>query len=404
MAQGNSSDTEKIKHHPSAVVIGNHTQGLGIVRSAGAGKWNTWVVNDKALSLARFSKYLSGFRKVHRGTLSRLDDVSYADHLVAELLKLPIENSSLIFGVHDDITRFVFQNREKLSPKYFIPDVRLDQIYDKFIFNTILPDSARIETRLCSDSAYAQVDDPAQYIIKGRQGNGFRMLTGLKAMPLAQFTEKGQARIFDHFPPDQAICQRIVISDRPVASFCSFCVEGKVHSSFQYEKLRQHPDQFGTGTYLRSAFLEALPPIATQVLERLNYTGISEIEFIHDPAANSYKVIEMNPRTWKSIHFATQCGPNLVNSYLTYIASGQSPPAEDFVRGRHWVDLATDIPQMIREKRISRFDRDCRECTWDFMDPLPGLALWGLSPFIALDYLWAGLALRKSQHRSVKSA
>jgi predicted ATP-grasp superfamily ATP-dependent carboligase len=218
-------------------------------------------------------------------------------------------------------------------------------------------------------------------------------------MPLAQLSKRGPAWIFDHLPPEQAIFQRIVVSDRPVVSFCSFCVDGKVHSSFQYEKLRQHPDQFGTGTYLRSTFVDELPPVAAQVLESLNYTGISEIEFIHDPAADGYKVIEMNPRTWKSVHFATQCGPNFVDSYLTFVVSGQGRPAQDFARGRHWVDLATDIPQMIREKKISRLHHGFRECTWDSMDPLPALALWGLSPLIALDHLWSWLASRKSQGR-----
>ena len=74
---------------------------------------------------------------------------------------------------------------------------------------------------------------------------------------------------------------------------------------FAYEKLRQHPAQFGTGTCLRSIHAGALMPLAEigccggHVLP-----GSLRSSLVLDSRTNTYKVVEMNPRTWKSIHFA----------------------------------------------------------------------------------------------------
>ncbi len=115
------------------------------------------------------------------------------------------------------------------------------------------------------------------------------------------------------------------------------------------------------------------------------YTGISEIEFIYDCREKMYKVIEMNPRTWKSVHFASQCGENLIAKYMEYVATGRVSAGSAYARGRYWVDLATDIPQSIRTMHWEGYHLGVFECTWDKNDPWPAVALWTLFPLIALE-------------------
>jgi predicted ATP-grasp superfamily ATP-dependent carboligase len=373
------------RNRPAAVVIGNHTQGLGVVRSAGVAGWPAWVVNDKALSLVRFSRYLTGYRRVCRGTLGSLADLACAEHLIEALLDLPVENGSLLLGVDEDITCFVFRSRSRLGAKYHIPDVRLDRIYDKYLFNSLLPHAARIETRLYSDGRIHALDRVDDFVVKGRQGNAFRRVTGTKAMTLARFVEFGPELVFREVDAEHVIVQRLITSDRPIVSVCSFCVNGRIQVAFQYEKLRQHPDRFGTGTYLRSVAVAGIQDIAAEVLCALAFTGISEIEFVWDSASRTYRIIEMNPRTWKSTHFATQCGANLVDAYMTYVSSGQCKPIGTYAVNRYWADLATDIPQMIRDRTVGGYQRGFFESSWNSVDPVPGVAFWTLFPLLALD-------------------
>src|SRR5262249_12440656 len=120
-----------------------------------------------------------------------------------------------------------------------------------------------------------------------------------------------------------------------------------------------------------------------------------------------YRVIEMNPRTWKSIHFATQCGANLVDSYMTVANSESQNTAGPYVCGRYWADLATDLPQMWRDRRIGRYHSGFHESSWEKSDPLPGLALWTLFPLLGLEHLWSAIEprpVRPSQNGSTVRA
>jgi D-aspartate ligase len=368
-----------------AVVIGNHTQGLGIVRSAAEACDAVWVVNDGAVALSRFSRYLSGYTRLPWGTLRRLDEPESAAILLRALLDVPVGRRSVLFGVDEDITEFIHRHRDVLSDRYFIPDVPLERIYDKHAFNLLLPESARIETRLCSEVDLDALPDPARFIVKGRQGSAFRRLTGEKALYLAGLGADERACLFEAISPERVIVQEIVESDQPVVSVCSFSVDGRIVALFGYEKVRQHPNRFGTGTYLSSTDVGWLTPLVESIVERVGFTGISELEMLLDRRTGTPKVIEMNPRTWKSVHFATRCGQNLVSRYLEFASTGKVTEDLGYCVGRHWADLATDIPEMVRQRRIRGYERGFFECTWDRRDPAPAVALWTLFPLIAAE-------------------
>ena len=368
-----------------AVVIGNHTQGLGVVRSAAETCDAVWAVNDGALALSRFSRFLSGYKRLPWGTLRRLHEPESAAILLRALMELPVGHRSVLFGVDEDITEFIHRHRDVLSERYFVPDVPLQRIYDKHAFNLLLPESARIDTRLCSEVDLDALPDPARFILKGRQGSAFRRLTGEKALHLAGLAADERARLFELIAPERVIVQEVVESDRPVVSVCSLSVDGRIVGLFGYEKVRQHPDRFGTGTYLRSTDVGRLTRLVERVVERVGFTGISEVEVLLDRRTGTPKVIEMNPRTWKSIHFATRCGQNLVARYLEFASTGEVADNLGYSIGEHWADLATDIPEMVRRRRIRGYDRGFFECTWDRRDPAPAVALWTLFPLIAAE-------------------
>jgi hypothetical protein len=371
-------------YKPAGVVIGDHTHGLGIVRSAAEAGGDVWVVNDKIIGLARFSKYLSGYRRIPRDTLRQLDRGEAAEVLLNALLDLPVEYPAVLFGVNEDITKFIHLHAGALSGKYFIPDAGIKAIYDKYSFNSLVPRAAQIDTRLSSETDFSEIN-PQRFVLKGRQGDAFRRISGAKALQLDQLPQHERTRLFERIEPDQVIVQEIVESDMPVVSVCSLSIKGEIAGLFEYEKLRQHPNRFGTGTYLRSVRVPALEPIAKSILKMLQFTGISEIEFIQDRRTGAYKVVEMNPRTWKSVHFATQCGQNLVARYLSFVAAGKAGEDVQYACHRYWADLATDIPQMLRERKLWSYERGFFECTWSRSDPRPAVALWTLFPLMTLE-------------------
>ena len=223
------------------------------------------------------------------------------------------------------------------------------------------------------------------FILKSRRGNKLRNFTGEKAVLMKSYNGKYNNIFKDNFSGEELIIQKVVKSTKPVTSVCSVSIEGKLFGLFQYEKLRQHPNQFGTGTYLKSIYNDELQTLAEIILNKLHYTGICEIEFIYDDEDKKYKAIEMNPRTWKSIGFATMCGQNLVEKYCNYIIGKNVNNSLDYKTDHYWVDMFTDIPQMFREKKIFSYSiKNLHECIWDLKDPMPFISSLIFAPFYLL--------------------
>jgi predicted ATP-grasp superfamily ATP-dependent carboligase len=374
---------------PPVVVIGDHTQGLSIARSAGAAGAAVWIVNDRHVSVTRFSRlsrHVTAYRKLRRGTLEQLDQPAYAAHLRDTLLELPFAGRAVLFGVNEDVTRFIYENRAILRPRYAVPGVRLDAIYDKFRFIDLVPEAARIETRLCSETDLDALAPAERFILKGRSGNAFRRLTGHKAIPVSRVPASKRAALFSRLAPNQVMVQPIIKTTKPVVSVCTFSVSGHIKGVFGYEKLRQHPEPLGTGTYLRSVDVNGLLPLAEHIVKHSDFTGVSEIEFIHDQEAGVYRAIEMNPRAWKSVHFATLCGENLIGRYLRHVAGAETDSCSRFEKDRYWADLAMDLLHMVHARRIGTYRGRIFECVWDRTDPLPAAVLWTLFPVILLEY------------------
>lgn len=367
----------------AVVVIGNHTQGLGIVRSAAVTGYPIHVLYDRKICASRFSRHLSHFHFLKRDTLRSIDREPYAEHLCDRLLSLPVGFPSVLFAVNEDIIRFFHIYRERLAAKYCIPDFDFSRVFDKYDFNNLLPEDIRIPTYIASEAA---ADDfGPDHILKGRQGNILRNMTGEKALILNAQNRKKVRDAIGALPNERLVIQKIIHTSRPIFSVCTFCVMGAMHGLFMYEKLRQHPNEYGTGTWLKSAHSEELLQASWNLLQQLNYTGISEIEFIYDDDSQSYRVVEMNPRTWKSVMFATQCGQNLVEKHINHIMGKPYDTKLDFTADKYWADLFTDIPQMLRERKLFSYNQGKYfECTWSKNDPMPFFAIALFSPLIAL--------------------
>ncbi len=370
----------------SLVVLGNGTQGLGIIRSAGEMGIPIIQINDKYFSAGRFSKYISKYIKLESNLLANISfDKNAEESLTNTILKLPVSYPSVIMGTNEDIIAYLNNNKTVLKEKYFLPENNYEVIFDKYLFNKTLPIENQIETYLGNSELYSKKGD-SNFILKGRKGNSFKNFTGKKAFFLKDLNDEERKKIANQLGEENLIIQKVIEGDFPVQSVCTTSENGKIKGLFIYEKLRQHPNKFGTGTYLRSIESKDVLKIAEVILDKIKYTGISEIEFVLDPTDNKYKVIEMNPRTWKSINFATQCNQNIVKKYIDFVIGKEviNNNNNTYIIDKYWADIFADISQMIRERRVFKYRfSEMYECTWERKDPLPFIASIFFLPFIA---------------------
>ncbi len=92
----------------------------------------------------------------------------------------------------------------------------------------------------------------------------------------------------------------------------------------------------------------------------------------------------MNPRTWKSINFATQCNQNIVQKYIDFVLGKEVSGDNFYTTNKYWTDIFADISQMVSERKIFPYKfSDLYECTWEKKDPLPFIASIIFLPLIA---------------------
>ena len=102
---------------------------------------------------------------------------------------------------------------------------------------------------------------------------------------------------------------------------------------FTGRKLVQYPAQSGTGVAVRSEVIGGIVAPSRQLLRKLEYYGVSEIEYKYDAQRQAFRLIEINPRHWDQHYLGTRVGINLSRAlYFDLIGArrtGESPRAED---------------------------------------------------------------------------
>ena len=373
------------------LIFGNHTQGLGIIRSLQETQVRKLLVNDKLISLARFSKYLDRYCQINRGTLGHIYLpynqqilIGFIEHFVAP------RSQCVSFAVHDDLIYFLQQNRERLRSRILFPANEIGSIIDKYLFSKHVEQLGMPTPRTYLMNEFKEnfLKEDRSFVAKGRLGNRFRNISNLKGKLIKSKKDfkNLQNYVCERIDQNKVIVQEIVQNNHKVYSCCGFAIKGEILRSFQYVKFRQHPDQFGTGTFLKSIRNEELFEQTVSIIGCFHYTGIFEVEFIQNDN-RAFSVIEFNPRTWKSIHFATCCGQNLCQYYYDYMKFGKRPSTNHkYDVNRTWVDLATDIPVLLKSRSIRHAgsDRNTFFCVLNRKDPLPFIMEILLAPFLAM--------------------
>src|SRR5208283_4993941 len=137
---------------------------------------------------------------------------------------------------------------------------------------------------------------------------------------------------------DDAIYQLSVYIDamgRPREVMCS-------------RKIRQHPQSFGVGSFIRSEWVDDLVKRGLSDLNLLGFKGICDIEYKLDSRGNGWRLIEVNPRVGMYFSLCEFAGINLIwNSYCDLIDRSDLIEHSRIQKdGLSWQYLARDLPSL----------------------------------------------------------
>ncbi len=115
--------------------------------------------------------------------------------------------------------------------------------------------------------------------------------------------------------------------------------EGRALGIYCGRKLRQTPRSrklvprgVGSCRHGETLWLPELVEDSLRLLKVCGYTGVSQVEYKHDPRSGEFKLMEINPRLWMWHTLAAACGVNL--PYIAYLDLTGRPPEPCTSEGR----------------------------------------------------------------------
>jgi D-aspartate ligase len=379
-----------------AVVLGGDYQGLGIARSLGRRSIPVCVVDDER-SIAAASRFVD--QAVRVPSLRSTGDTINALLDIGARLKL---DGWVVYPTREEMVAAVAMNRDLLTPTFRVPTPAWESVrpaWDK-------RETYRLAERLGMSTPRSWfpkgeddlgiVDTQAPVVVKPAIKEHFIYATGAKAWRADTPDELVAAyrRAVAVVAPDEVIVQEMVPGggERQFA-YCALFKDGQVLADMTVRRVRQHPSDFGrASTFVETIDLPELAQPSLAFLRAIDYYGLVELEFKQDPRDGSYKLLDVNARTWGYHTLGEVAGVDF--SHLLFRDQLGLPVARVTARpGVRWIRLVTDVPNALRDVRAGKaqtgeYLRTLRtvdaEAVFSLRDPLPWLYEIALLPYLAV--------------------
>jgi len=375
------------------VILGNHIQGLGISRIAKRLGHNVTLYNQSAISVARFSNTLDTFIK--------FKDL---EHLLKLLMERDLKGDKvLIFPTNDLLVGFLADNFDELSKKYKLA-ISEKKITDLAFNKRKTYEAAKEAGLLIPESFYPnsfeeleQIEEKLTYpiILKPAIMYNFYKKAGKKVFHCSNREElfSNYKKAIEIIPKNEVIIQEMLSGGaEKLYSFASYASKGDVKGSFIANRIRQKPMDFGVATtFAITVQSDRIDELAIKFLRSLNYTGVSEVEFMYDDKIKDYKLIEINPRTWKWHTMANKVGINLIQMLIDDYNGKEIKVQKNTIENIGWIEQLTDTFIMFSEvvkgrMSVKNYFRSLKinkeYATWDKKDPWPAIMYIILSPYL----------------------
>ncbi len=386
--------TEHRRQPNGAVIIGGDFQGLGIARNLASLNIPIIVVDQK-FCIGRLSRYTDRY--------FNCPAVVDMESFVAFLVKLALREQLrrwVLFPTSDRAVYVLSKWHGELSKYYLVPTPPWETTryaYNKKLTHLLatelgIPTPNTFFPRDADELKELPFDFPV--ILKPSIIANFYPVTNRKA-----FLVRNRDELIHYYhyvssiiPKDEIMVQDVIPGGpKNLYSFCSLFSGGTVKAKIMARRVRQHPMDFGSATtFAFTCEVPELESFSVSLLRRMNYHGLSEVEFMFDDRSKTFKLLEINPRTWGWHTLGARAGVNF-SALLFRNMNNESVQVDSYEKDVKWVREVTDIPIVLLEmmkKRLKFGDylkslKGKRElAVYSSRDPLPFLAELFLAPYM----------------------
>ncbi|HUN60343.1 MAG TPA: hypothetical protein VMU53_00045 [Candidatus Sulfotelmatobacter sp.] len=377
-----------------AVVVGGDYQGLGIIRSLGRRGIPSVVIDDER-SIGKYSRYIK-----HSAYFTSIREPQAVVEAVLSVGKRYGLEGWILFPTRDETVAAFSQARSDLSRFFRVPTPAWESVkhaWDKRNLHRLATALNIPAPRCCNPQSIQElacIDFDPPYVLKPAIKEHFFYKTKAKAWRANNREELRSLFIqaTNHAGPGSMLVQELIPGDgRQQFSFCTFFKRGEALGSMVAQRRRQHPPEFGrSSTYVITCDNPLLESYGTRFLRAIDYYGLAEAEFKFDAREETFKLHDVNLRTWGYHSVGRLAGVDF--PFLVYQDQlGQPVGVCRGTPGIKWVRTVTDFPASVLDiagKRLTFLEyvrslaRPITDAVFDLRDPLPGLAEIGLLPYL----------------------
>jgi predicted ATP-grasp superfamily ATP-dependent carboligase len=291
----------------------------------------------------------------------------------------------VIFPTNDFHVRILSVNREELSMHYLVSTDRqevVDIFYNKIntyrlasrigipIPQTFFPDGR-------DDLDNPEISFPC--IVKPAVMFDFYSKAGKKVFLCRNHGELEDAydKALKIIPASEIIIQEVIPGDgRDQFSACFLFAGGRTIVQLSACRMRQHPVDFGNATTYAEVTDQPEPAeYGERLLSAAGYNGLCEVEFKRDARDGTFRLLEVNARTWKWHLIAEKAGTPFIPVWFDLLRGREPEPVTGYRRAS-FCHAATDIPiRMVllfrRAGYWNRKKRPVQNAVWSSDDPAP---------------------------------
>jgi len=335
-----------------AVIIGGDFQGLGIARNLAPLEIPVIIV-DQVFCIGRFSNLV---RKCYK-----CPPLTDTEAFIGFLEQLAVEEKLkhwVIYPTSDTAVYILSKYKSRLAKYYLIPtpEWKITKFaYDKKLTYQLsqqlnIPVPKTFFPENIEELNRTDLDFPV--ILKPTVKEKFFSITKRKAIQANDKNElkKAYQYMTSIIDSSQIMVQQLIRGGgNNLYSFCSLFGDSTVKAKIIAKRTRQHPMDFGNATtFAVTCEIPELEDTSVRILKEMDYYGLSEVEFMYDNDDNTFKLIEINARTWGWHTLGSKAGVNF-SSLLFSDINNKPVSVETFKENIKWVRLLTDVPIVISE-------------------------------------------------------
>jgi predicted ATP-grasp superfamily ATP-dependent carboligase len=353
---------------------------LSVVRSLGRKGIQTVVGEKDSFSPAGCSRFC------HQSFKYPDPETSRTDFFQTLLKQIDLTDCNVIFPMDDTTLSFIVTYRKELERKCLIPlpdDKSILIASDKYE-TFLLAKSSNVDCPFSfmpsSIKELKKLSNQLQYpiVIKPRKSSGSRGIRVARSKDdlLHLYKEVHSSYPFpmiQEYIPQGERYDVCLLYDR----------NHKIKCSFIQKEIRHFPIEMGPSTVQESVVFPELLNCTKRLLEKLNWVGVVEVEFMIDARSGIPKLMEINPRFWNSLELAIQCGVDFPH-YLLKVAQNESFEGVfhyDIGKRTRWL-IPGDILHFIANKNrlhmnppfLAHKKNQLIDDSFLLMDPLPTIA------------------------------